>query len=334
MPTPRLRLEDALAPKVTLSATTPNLEERPCLLIRFFRLAGFFFGVTPTLRSNDDFLDIDIGIPFGQIVSEMAPAGYTGCSRGHKYPSDPVVLKTELELRNLVISEPWVSTYFTIKEMYEQTLANFDKEVAFLEKMETGDMVLAELGGSSHQQPIVLVPNAPHFDDDQWKRLGNGLNTLGEKAKRHELKMCYHHHMGTGVMTMEDVTRLAELTDPDLVSICLDTGHLHFAGGDNLEFIQLYSSRIKHVHLKNIRQNVMDRALAENMSFKQAIQAGVFTVPGDSEGCLNFDEILKALAEKGFAGWLVVEAEQDPAKATPLKYAKMAREYLRKVTGL
>lgn len=292
------------------------------------------FGVTPTLWANDDFPDIDIGIPFGQIVSEMALAGYAGSSRGGKYPTNPEVLEQELELRNLVISEPWVSTYFTIKEMYEQTLASFDKEVDFLLRMGTGDMVLAELGGSSHQRPIALVPNAPKFDHDQWKRLGDGLNTLGRKAKKHNLKMCYHHHMGTGVMTMEHVAHLAELTDPDLVSLCLDTGHLHFAGGDNLEFIERYSRRIKHVHLKNIRPDVMKQALAKNMSFKEAILAGVFTVPGDPDGCLDFKAILESLAAKDFRGWLVVEAEQDPAKANPLLYARMARDYLREVTGV
>jgi inosose dehydratase len=292
------------------------------------------FGVTPTLWSNDDFLDIDIGIPFGQIVSEMALAGFDGCSRGHKYPTDPHVLKQELELRGLVISEPWVSTYFTINAMYEKTLADLDKELQFLKTMGSGDMVLAELGGSSHQLPVALVPNAPKFNDDQWKRLGDGLNVLGEKAKAANIKMCYHHHMGTGVMTMDDVARLAEGTDPDLVSICMDTGHLHFAGGDCLEFVDLYSDRIKHVHMKNIRQPVMDLSLEKEFSFKEAIQEGVFTVPGDPEGCLDFKAILSALAKKDFQGWLVVEAEQDPAKAKPLKYAKMARNYLREITGL
>lgn len=292
------------------------------------------FGVTPTLWANDDFPDIDIGIPFGQIVSEMALAKFEGCSRGGKYPQDPEVLKAELSLRGLVISEPWVSTYFTIKAMVQQTIDNFDREIDFLLNMGTGDMVLAELGGSAHQQPIALVPNTPEFNNDQWKALGDGLNTLGQKAKKHNIKMCYHHHMGTGVMTMEHVGRLAEVTDPDLVSICLDTGHLHFAKGDCMKFIELYSERIKHVHLKNVRQPIMDRVYAENLSFRQAILDGVFTVPGDSEGCLDFRQILGALAEKEFHGWLVVEAEQDPAKAKPLVYAKMARDYLREVTGL
>jgi len=140
--------------------------------------------------------------------------------------------------------------------------------------------------------------------------------------------------MGTGVMTTEEIDRLAEITDPDLVNICLDTGHLHFAGGNSLDFIEKHSDRIKHVHLKNIRQNIMDEALQQNMSFKEAILAGVFTVPGDPEGVIDFAPILQALADKAYKGWLVVEAEQDPAKATPLKYAKLGRDYLREVTGL
>ncbi|QTH73580.1 myo-inosose-2 dehydratase [Pseudoalteromonas xiamenensis] len=292
------------------------------------------FGITPTGWVNDDFPDIDIGIPFGQIVSEMALAGFEGCSRGHKYPTDPVILKRELDMRNLKMSEPWVSTYFTINEMYQSTLENFDREIEFIKQMQSGDLVLAELGGSSHQQPIALVPNAPKFNDDQWKRLADGLNTLGHKANCCGVKMCYHHHMGTGVMTMDEIGRLAELTDPDCVHLCLDTGHLHFAGGNNLEFINLYSDRIKHVHLKNIRQDVMNYSLDNNLSFKEAILRGVFTVPGDPAGCIDFKEILQALADKDFAGWLVVEAEQDPAKATPLLYAQMARKYLREVIGL
>ena len=292
------------------------------------------FGITPTGWVNDDFPDIEIGIPFEQIVSEMALAGFDGCSRGHLYPSDPKVLKKELDMRDLKLSEPWVSTYFTINGMYEKTLQDFDKELQFLQDMQSGDMVLAELGGTSHVLPIALVANAPKFTDDQWKRLGDGLNTLGEKAKCQGVNMCYHHHMGTGVMTPEDIARLDEATDPDLVSLCLDTGHLHFAGGNCLDFIECYSERIKHVHLKNIRQDVMNYSLENGLSFKESILKGVFTVPGDPAGCIDFAAILQALAARKFKGWLVVEAEQNPADATPLVYAKMARQYLREITGL
>lgn len=293
------------------------------------------FGVTPTLWSNDDFRDIDIGIPFGQIVSEMALAGYSGTSNGHKYPSCAKDLKKELDLRGMRFSEPWVSTYFTLNDMCEKTLHEADRQLQFIEDMKSGDLVLAELGNSSHVLPdVALVPNAAKFNNDQWQRLGDGLNEIGRRANCRGIKMCYHHHMGTGVMTSEEIDRLAEITDPDLVSICLDTGHLHFAGGDSLNFIKRHGQRIKHVHLKNIRQNIMDEALQKNMSFKEAILAGVFTVPGDPEGSIDFAPILQALADRAYQGWLVVEAEQDPAKATPLKYAKLGRDYLREVTGL
>jgi inosose dehydratase len=137
--------------------------------------------------------------------------------------------------------------------------------------------------------------------------------------------------MGTGVMIQSDVDRLMENTKPELVHLLLDTGHLAFAGADPLEVTRTYASRVKHIHLKDVRANVVKRARRNHLSFKDAIEAGVFTVPGD--GDIDFLPIFEALGAAGFEGWLVVEAEQDPAKATPLKYAKMARQYLRETLG-
>jgi inosose dehydratase len=292
------------------------------------------FGITPTGWWNDDFLDIDIGIPFGQCVSEMALAGFEGCSVGHKYPTDTAVLKRELDLRGLRVSEPWTSTYFTIEKMHEQTVADFLKSLDFIKTMGGTDLVVAELGGSSHQQPVALVPNRPIFSDRQWDALASGLNELGRLAGDAGMRLCYHHHMGTGVMTRADVDRLMAATDPRRVNLLVDTGHITFAGDDPLSLVRAHGKRVKHVHLKNIRRSVMESALRNDLSFKASILAGVFTVPGDPEGCIDFPPILEALAEHDFEGWLVVEAEQDPAKGTPLHYAKMARAYLREVIGL
>ena len=293
-----------------------------------------FFGVTPTLWWNDDFPDIDIGIPFGQCVSEMALAGFQGCSVGHKYPTDTGVLKHELDLRGLRISEPWTSTYFTLKEMYDKTLQGFERQLQFIRAMGGTELVVAELGHAVHQQPVALVPNRPIFDDRQWDALTSGLNQLGQIAADAGMRLCYHHHMGTGVQTRADVDCLASSTDPQLVYLLLDTGHITFAGDDPVSFATTYATRIKHVHLKNIRPQIMEAALRDSLSFREAIAAGVFTVPGDPDGCVDFPSILGVLAEHGYEGWLVVEAEQDPAKANPLQYAKMARAYLREVTGL
>jgi inosose dehydratase len=288
-------------------------------------------GVTPTLWWNDDFPSIDTGISFGQCVSEMALAGFQGCSIGHKYPTDPAVLKPALDLRGLQVSEPWVSTYFTINDMEQQTVASFEDRLAFLSAVGGEDIVVAEFGGSSHLQPVALFANRPVFTDRQWDRLAGGLNRLGKIAATAGMRLCYHHHMGTGVMTRADVDRLMETTDPGLVHLLLDTGHLAFAGDDPLAAARAHADRIGHVHLKDVRPEVVGTVLRENLSFQDAIEAGVFTVPGD--GAIDFVPILEALGDAGYRGWLVVEAEQDPAKANPLEYALKARAYLREVLG-
>jgi inosose dehydratase len=293
--------------------------------------AKVWLGVTPTLWWNDDFPSLDIGITFGQCVSEMALAGYQGCSIGHKYPTDVNVLKTELARRDLRVSEPWVSTYFTISDMEQQTLRTFHQQLDFIKTMGGTDMVVAEFGQAVNPLPVALFANRPIFDDRQWDSLSQGLNRLGGIANDNGMRLCYHHHMGTGVMTRADVDRLMASTDPSLVHLLLDTGHLAFAGDDPIPMAQAYAGRIKHVHLKDVRPDIVNKARKENLSFQEAIEAGVFTVPGD--GVIDFVPIFDALGKAGFEGWLVVEAEQDPAKANPLEYARKGRQYLREVLG-
>lgn len=288
-------------------------------------------GVTPTLWWNDDFPLIDIGIPFGQCVSEMALAGFQGCSIGHKYPKDPAELKAALDLRGLRVSEPWTSTYFTINGMEQQTVDSFYETLSFIKAAGGTELVVAELGGSSHVLPVALFANRPVFDDRQWDQLATGLNQLGKIAADSGMRLSYHHHMGTGVMTRAEVDRLMASTDPGLVHLLLDTGHLAFAGDDPIAAAQAYADRIGHVHLKDIRPEVVSRVRNENLSFQQGIEDGVFTVPGD--GALDFVPVLEALGQASYQGWLVVEAEQDPAKANPLEYALKARAYLREVLG-
>ena len=288
-------------------------------------------GVTPTLWWNDDFPLIDIGIPFGQCVSEMALAGFQGCSVGHKYPKDPVELKAALDLRGLRVSEPWTSTYFTINGMEQRTIEAFEETLGFIKQAGGNELVVAELGGSSHVIPVALFDNRPIFDDRQWDQLSNGLNRLGKIAVDAGMRLSYHHHMGTGVMTRADVDRLMASTDPGLVHLLLDTGHLAFAGDDPVAAAYAYADRIGHVHLKDIRPEVVSRVREERLSFQEGILDGVFTVPGD--GVIDFVPVLEALGAAAYEGWLVVEAEQDPAKANPLEYALKARAYLREVLG-
>ncbi len=299
--------------------------------IKNLTAANVRLGITPTLWWNDDFPAIDIGIPFEQCVSEMALAGFQGCSVGHKYPKDPAVLRPALELRKLQVSEPWVSTYFTINEMEQPTVDAFEQQLAFIKAMGGTDLVVAEFGRSSQLQPIALFANRPVFTHTEWDLLSNGLNRLGKIAESAGMRLCYHPHLGTGVMTRADVDQLMASTDPELVHLLLDTGHLAAAGDDPLAATRAHAGRIKHVHLKDIRPDVVSRVKKDGLSFQQGIENGIFTVPGD--GSIDFVPILQALGDAGYKGWLVVEAEQDPAKANPLTYALKARAYLRDVLG-
>ena len=155
---------------------------------------------------------------------------------------------------------------------------------------------------------------------------------IGEIARDNEMINAYHYHMGTMVQNLEETDRLMELTDPALVHLLVDTGHAHYAGDDPLSIVQKYGPRIRNVHLKDIRQEILDMVHSGKMSFLDSVKAGVFTVPGD--GCIDFSPIFKALAEKGYQGWFVVEAEQDPDKANPQEYAKIARNFIRENAGI
>ncbi|OLZ65620.1 myo-inosose-2 dehydratase [Streptomyces sp. IMTB 2501] len=288
-------------------------------------------GVCCTLWWNDDFPTIDAGISFGQAVSEMALAGFQGCSIGHKYPSDSAELKAALDLRGLRVSEPWTSTYFTVGKMRQKTIAAFEETLAHIKALGGAELVVAEFGASSHLLPVDVFANRPVFTNAQWDALTSGLDELGKIACSAGMKLSYHHHMGTGVMTRADIDRLMASTDPDLVHLLLDTGHMAFAGDDPLDLARAYADRIGHVHMKSIRPEVVSRVREEGLSFQEGVELGVFTVPGD--GAIDFRPILEVLADAEYEGWLVVEAEQDPNKAVPLEYAKKARSYLADVLG-
>src|SRR5215211_5236096 len=246
-----------------------------------------YLGITPTGWTNDDTPGIGDDIPFEQCVSEMALAGFEGCSVGHKFPKDPEVLKRELGLRGLRVSEPWASTYFTVAEMEDRTVESFRRQMAFIKEMGGTDVVVAELGHAVHQQPVFVLANKPVFSDEQWGRMVEGLNRLGRMAAEEDMRLCYHHHMGTGVQICFLVDRLMDETKLFPFPTLFDTGHLYWAGGDPLDMARAYADRIKHVHLKDIRKDRSEESTRLGRSFLESVVAGVFTVPGD--GVIDFE---------------------------------------------
>ena len=290
-------------------------------------------GIAPIAWTNDDMPDLGKENTFEQCVSEMALAGFTGSEVGNKYPKDPEVLKKALELRGVEICNQWFSS-FLITKPFEEVEKEFRAQLAFLKAM--GAKVIGASEQSYSVQGQLDTPIFGHkyeMNDQEWDTFCTGMNKLGKIAKEeYGIALTFHHHMGTVVQSLAEVDRMMENTDPEYVSLLFDTGHFTYCGEDPLEVVKKYVHRIKHVHLKDIRPEVVEQVKKENMSFLAGVRAGAFTIPGD--GCINYDPIFKVLEEAGYEGYMVVEAEQDPAIANPLEYAIRARKFIAEKTGL
>ena len=299
-----------------------------------FDSSKVFLGIAPIGWCNDDMPDLGAENTFQQTVSEMALAGFTGCEIGNKYPSDPVELKKALDLRGMRIASRWYSSFILTRPI-EEEVEEFTKALDFLAAVGANRVNVSEQSYSIQGKldtPILTGGHKYVMNDEEWDRFCKGLNTLGEVANSKGFKLCFHHHMGTVVQTAEETDRMMANTDPDKVFLCYDTGHFTFAGEDPLTMLKKYADRVGHVHLKDMRLPVVDEARKNNWSFLDSVRAGAFTVPGD--GNVDFDPIFELLSKAGYTGWLLVEAEQDPAKANPLEYAIKARKYIKEHTGL
>lgn len=296
-----------------------------------FKETTIKLGIAPIAWTNDDLPELGGENTFEQCVSEMALAGFTGSEVGNKYPRDTEVLKKALSLRGLEIASAWFSTFLTTKPL-EETVEAFIEHRDFLHVMGAKVIVVSEQGKSIQGLALPVYEAKPVFTEEEWRLLVDGLHRLGELAAEKDMAIVFHHHMGTGIQTTEEIDKLMELTDPNLVSLLFDTGHLVFSGENPIHVLKKHLPRIKHVHLKDIRPEVVARVKKEDLSFLQAVKAGAFTVPGD--GGIQFDEVFTTLASSDYTGWFVVEAEQDPAVANPLEYALKARRYIHEKTGL
>ncbi|MGM9452835.1 myo-inosose-2 dehydratase [Legionella bozemanae] len=284
-------------------------------------------GIAPINWCNDDDPELGKEISFEQCIREMSEEGYTGTELGNKYPRDVSVLKKALSDRGLHLSSAWFSTFFTETEQYENTLSRFMEHLSFMRAMGASFINVCECGHAIQGTDLpILSPHKPEFNEGQWGKLLQGLHTIGRIAYDFDMQLVYHYHAGTGVFYEHEIDYLMENTSPQLISLLLDTGHAAFADIDSLALINKYNDRILYVHLKDVRAEILNNVKSQHMSFMDAVRAGVFTVPGD--GTIEFAPIIQMLQKHRYSGWMIVEAEQDPAKAPPFQYAKKAYDFL------
>lgn len=289
-------------------------------------------GIAPIAWTNDDMPDLGKENTFEQCVSEMALAGFKGTEIGNKYPKDVLVLKKALDLRGLQIASAWFSAFLTTKP-YEETEQEFIKHRDFLHAMGAKVVVVSEQGHSIQgAKAVPIFEGKYHLNAQEWNLFAKGLNKLGKLANAKDMKLVYHHHMGTVVQTIDEIDRLMDMTDENSVYLLFDSGHLVYSGENPVTILQKYVKRIKHVHLKDIRKEICAKVQKEKLSFLDGVRLGTFTVPGD--GQIDFEPLFKILSDNDYEGWLLVEAEQDPDTANPFEYALKARQYIANKIGL
>ncbi len=283
-------------------------------------------GIAPIAWSNDDMPELGGETTLEQCLSEASRAGFTGIESGGKFPKNSKELIPKLEKENLQLCSGWYGASL-LKNTPKEEYKLMREQMNLFKDCKSPCMVFAEITNSIQGDPKTPLSKKPKLSEDEWKLLIARINEISKMMINEGMPLAYHHHMGTVIETESETRRLIENTKDD-VKLLIDTGHMLFAGGDSIKLTEDFIDRIVHVHCKDIRKNVLEKSLKNDSTFRQAFLDGAFTVPGD--GCIDYKPFLTVLKKKNYQGWLVVEAEQDPAKANPFEYAKIGYNYLSK----
>jgi inosose dehydratase len=282
-------------------------------------------GINPISWSNDDLPSLGGEIPLEVALDEGKRIGYEGFELGNKFPREPKALREVLGRHGLALVSGWYSGRLARRSAAEE-IAVVASHLELLASNGATAMVYGEVADSIQGAPAPLYQRPRFFRRDEWQRYAERVTTLARHTLKHGVRLAYHHHMGAYVETPEDVDTLMSLVG-DEVGLLFDSGHMRFAGGDPLAMLQKHVRRVCHVHCKDVRPAVIRMARNGDWSFLQSVINGAFTVPGD--GAIDFAPLVATLREAGYRGWLVVEAEQDPAVAPSYAYAKKGYDHLR-----
>lgn len=286
-------------------------------------------GINPLTWSNDDLPVLGADISLETCLEQAAATGFDGVELGHKFPRRASELRPLLARHGLALVSGWYSLRLIERDAaaeFEAMRAHFD----LLQALDCDVMVCAEVSACVHSDIDTRLSRRPQLAPEKLARFADRLSALAAMMQKCGMRLAYHHHMGTVIQSEAEVDALMAACSAD-VELLLDTGHLTFAGGDAARAARKHATRIAHVHCKDVRADVLARVQNEDTSFLEAVLQGVFTVPGD--GCIDYNAVFEPLRTAGYDGWLVIEAEQDPAIADPLTYATMGHAALAALTG-
>jgi inosose dehydratase len=280
-------------------------------------------GANPIGWSNDDLRELGGDIPLETCLSQAREAGFEGMELGHKFPRQPETLRRVLGEHDLALVSGWHSGELLCRSV-DQEMVALRPHLDLLKALGATVLVFAETSGAVHGERSVPLDRRPAVAHGSWAEFGRAMTAVAEQTLAEGVRLVYHHHLGTVIETEAEIDRLMAATG-EAVHLLLDTGHATAASADPVALARRWRGRISHFHAKDVRPEVLARARSARSSFLDAVVAGLFTVPGD--GCVDYRAVLAELP--GYAGWAVVEAEQDPKKADPITYARLGYANLR-----
>ena len=288
-------------------------------------------GINPLSWMNDDLPALGGETALETALAEGKEIGYEGFELGNKFPKDGPGLKAKLDEFGLACVSGWYSG-FLAEDSVAAEIERCKTHMAKLQYNGVKVVVYGECAGTIQGNISTPLAKRPRFASDAlWQGYAERLNAFGAHLQQtYGITLAYHHHMGAYVESPEDIDRLMALTDPAAVGLLYDTGHAYFGGATQPDaLLKKHVARVVHVHCKDVRPQVIAQARNDGWSFLSGVLNGTFTVPGD--GVIDYDAILSTLHEAGYQGWLVVEAEQDPALAPSYAYAQKGYQALRRI---
>lgn len=284
-------------------------------------------GMSPIAWWNDDLPQLSDDVSLEECLRQSRSAGFTGMEMGRRFPSDPKLMLPVLQAADVTLCGGWFSGLLVDGELS----ADKDRIMPMIELFKAVAapcIVYGEVGRSIQGDQSKPLSTKPKLSEDDMKVYARKLTAFGEWCAEQSMPLSYHHHMAAVVETETELDLFMKHSGEG-IPLLLDAGHLAFAGGDVLRAIDNHHQRITHVHTKDVRMDVINGLDRTKESFLDAVVKGAFTVPGD--GSLDFAAIVQRLADYGYEGWFVVEAEQDPVKSPPLKMAQIGHKELMRV---
>ena len=294
------------------------------------------FGTNPIAWANDDDQSLGADIETTRILHEAGRLiGFDGIENGHRWPQDdPAELKALLGGYGLRFISGWHSMNLLAYSV-EAEKAAIQPHLDKLKHNGCRVCIVCETSNSVQGLDAAL-DTRPTLDAAGMAAFGAKVEEIAAFTAAQGIDLVYHHHMGTVVQSAEDIEAFMAATGP-ATKLLFDAGHCYFGGGDPAAVLKKHIDRVGHFHAKNVRPTVRAQVEGEGWSFMDGVRGGVFTVPGDQEGAIDFEPLLGVLKTAGYDGWIVIEAEQDPDVHNPLLYQTLGLHTLKRIareTGL